>query len=122
MFGYFSNSLFGNEPELQYVERGVEQLYNQALDALNEEEYTRAFSCLKRLIDSTPVQHGQPKPNLNAYVKYVRDDYDESIIALDRYVELHPIPLIPPAYYLKGLNFYEQIVDVGRDQKLPPQR
>ena len=46
---------------------------------------------------------GNQSPTYERYVKYVRDDYDESIIALNRYIELHPnSPDTPYAYYLKG--------------------
>jgi len=38
---------------------------------------------------------------------------------LDRFIELHPgNPDVGYAYYLKGLSYYEQISDVGRDQKM----
>ena len=45
-----------------------------------------------------------------------------AVIALDRFIQLHPGHKdIPYAYYLKGLCFYEQISDVGRDQRITQQ-
>ena len=39
------------------------------------------------------------------------------MVALDRFVKLHPGNKDTPyAYFLKALNYYEQITDVGRDQ------
>ena len=60
---------------------------------------------------------------MSAYVKYVRDDYDESIIALNRYIELHPnSPDTPYAYYLKGSIFTNKSLMSAAIKKLPPWR
>ena len=53
-----------------------------------------------------------------AYAHYLEYEYDDAIIALDRFVELHPgYKDVAYAYYLRGLSYYDQIVDVGRDQR-----
>jgi outer membrane protein assembly factor BamD len=53
------------------------------------------------------------------YSHYQNQRYDEAIIALDRFIELHPGNRDAPyAHYLKALSYYEQISDVGRDQKM----
>src|SRR5262249_10332153 len=44
--------------------------------------------------------------------------YNEAIMAADRFITLHPGNKDAPyAYYLKAVSLYEQIVDVGRDQR-----
>src|SRR5690606_24162357 len=44
--------------------------------------------------------------------------YDEAILALNRFIELHPgSDNVDYAYYLKALSLYEQITDVRRDQQ-----
>jgi outer membrane protein assembly factor BamD len=54
-----------------------------------------------------------------AFSYYQSNKYDDAIIALDRFIQLHPGHRdIPYAYYLKALCFYEQISDVGRDQRM----
>src|SRR3546814_3111969 len=54
-----------------------------------------------------------------AYAFYQENAYDEAINALDRFIELHPgSPDAAYAYYLKAISYYEQIVDVRRDQKM----
>jgi outer membrane protein assembly factor BamD len=54
-----------------------------------------------------------------AYSLYQGNDYTAAVNALDRFIQLNPSnPNVDYAYYLKGLCYYEQIVDVGRDQKL----
>src|SRR3546814_14110802 len=55
---------------------------------------------------------------MSSYAFYQENSYDEAINALDRFIELHPgSPDAPYAYYLKAISYYEQIVDVRRDQK-----
>ena len=57
-----------------------------------------------------------------AFTYYQSNKYDDAIIALDRFIQLHPGHRdIPYAYYLKGLCYYEQISDVGRDQRMTQQ-
>jgi outer membrane protein assembly factor BamD len=54
-----------------------------------------------------------------AYSSYEDNEYDDAIIALDRFIQLHPGNRdIAYAYYLKGLSYYEQIADVRRDQEI----
>ena len=53
-----------------------------------------------------------------AYAHYQVNEYVEAIGALDQFIDLNPSnPNVDYAYY-KGLSYYEQIVDVGRDQNL----
>ena len=57
-----------------------------------------------------------------AYALYEDGKYDESIIAADRFIQLHPGHRdVAYAYYLKALDYYIQIADVGRDQKTTEQ-
>jgi outer membrane protein assembly factor BamD len=54
-----------------------------------------------------------------AFGYYQRNEYDDAIVALDRFIQLHPSNRDTPyAYYLKALSYYEQISDVERDQKM----
>ena len=59
---------------------------------------------------------------MSAYAFYEANDYDEAIAAAQRFIELHPGNAdVPYAYYLVGISYYEQISDVGRDQKMTEQ-
>ena len=54
---------------------------------------------------------------MSAYSLYQTNQYDEAVNALNRYIKFNPTSKsIDYAYYLKGLCYYERIVDVGRDQ------
>lgn len=52
-----------------------------------------------------------------AYALYKAEKYEDSIASVDRFIQLHPgSDLVPYAYYLRAMNSYDQITDVGRDQ------
>ena len=76
-----------------------------------------------KLFDEVERQHPYSvwatKAQLMAgFAHYQNNGYPEAIIALDRFIQLHPAnPDIAYAYYLMALCHYEQISDVGRDQK-----
>ena len=54
-----------------------------------------------------------------AYANYLDNQYDSAIVALDRFIQLHPSNKDAPyAYYLKGLSYYEQISNITRDQQM----
>ena len=56
---------------------------------------------------------------MSGYAAYSSQDYDEAILSLDRFTELHPgHENVDYAHYLKALSFYEQISDVARDQQM----
>jgi outer membrane protein assembly factor BamD len=106
-----------------YVERPVEQLYNEAQDLLergNPRQAGRAFEEVER---QHPYSQWATRAQLmSAYAYYEANNYDEAIAAAERFIELHPgHEDVPYAYYLIGVSYYEQISDVGRDQKMTAQ-
>jgi len=106
-----------DEPE--YVERPVEELYNEAVDAVEVEEYGQAADLFLEVERQHPYSIWATKAQLmSAYSYYEDGKYDDAILAVDRFIQLHPGNAdIAYAYYLKGLSYYEQITDVGRDQR-----
>ncbi|MHA1600426.1 MAG: outer membrane protein assembly factor BamD [Alphaproteobacteria bacterium] len=109
-----------SDDEPAYVERPVEDLYNSAMDQLLIAEYEEA----SRLFDEVERQHpysiwASKAQLMAAYAHYQDNDYDEAINALDRFIQLHPGNRDAAyAYYLRAISYYEQISDVGRDQKM----
>lgn len=97
----------------------VEELYNQAFDLSQAEKHKKAADAFNEVDRQHPYSDWATRAQLMAaYNYYEADDYDEAVAALDRYISLHPGSSdISYAYYLKGLSYYEQISDVGRDQK-----
>ena len=103
-----------------YVEQTVETLYNKALIEMESGNYTQASISFDEVDRQHPYSVWATKAQLmSAYALYQTNKYDEAIISLDRFIQLHPSNRDAPyAYYLKALSYYEQISDVGRDQKM----
>ncbi len=104
----------------EYVEEPVEDLYNEAMDLLGAGRRQEAAEVFDEVERQHPYSPWATKAQLMAaFAHYQKNQYDEAIIALDRFISLHPGNKdIAYAYYLKGLCYYEQISDVGRDQKM----
>jgi len=108
------------DDDAAYVERAVDDLYNTAFD----KTLTGDFRAAAPLFDEVERQHpysvwATQAQLMAAYALYQSNQYDDAVSALDRFIQLNPSHSdVDYAYYLKGLSFYEQIVDVGRDQKL----
>ncbi|MDE2228979.1 MAG: outer membrane protein assembly factor BamD [Alphaproteobacteria bacterium] len=106
-----------------YVEKPVDELYNSAMDMLAQEDYAKAADAFDEVEQQHPYSVWATRAQLmSAYALYQANKYDESIIAADRYIQLHPGNRdVAYAYYLKALDYYIQIEDVGRDQKTTEQ-
>ncbi|MFN3075683.1 MAG: outer membrane protein assembly factor BamD [Alphaproteobacteria bacterium] len=108
------------DKEEVYVERPVEDLYNEAMNLLQREEYKAAAKAFDEVERQHPYSVWATKAQLmSAYTYYQSSRYDEAVVALGRFIQLHPGHRdVAYAYYLKGLCYYEQITDVSRDQKV----
>lgn len=108
------------EEEFNYVERPVEELYNEAMDTLLAGSNERAAKLFDEVDRQHPYSPWASKAQLmSAYAHYRDNKYDEAVAGLDRFIQLHPGNAdVAYAYYLKALSYYEQISDVGRDQKM----
>lgn len=114
-------TIFGSvEQEQAQAERPVEEIYNNAMDLLETQWYETAAKEFDEVERQYPYSKWATRAQLMAgYAYYKEGRYDDAIIALDRFIELHPGNRDAPyAYYLKALSYYEQISDVGRDQKM----
>ena len=111
-----------SKPE-PYVERPVDKLYNAALNALLAGQYDRAAKAFEEVERQHPYSVWAVKAQvMAAYANYQANNYDEAILAARRFVELHPGNRdVAYAYYLIAISYYEQISDIGRDQKMTRQ-
>jgi len=98
----------------------VEVLYNKAANALDEGNSREAIQLFEEVERLHPYSQWSNKAQLmSGYAAYSDRNYDEAILALDRFTELHPgHENVDYAHYLKALSFYEQISDVARDQQM----
>ncbi len=103
-----------------YVERPVDEIYNEAMKVLEQKFFNDAAKLFDEVERQHPYSAWATKAQLMAAYSYYQDNnYDDAIISLDRFIQLHPSNRdVAYAYYLKGLSYYEQISDVTRDQKM----
>ena len=115
-----SSSSDENQPQ---IEESVDSLYNKAAAALDAGQYREATRYFEEVERQHPYSQWATQAQLmSAYASYEDQRYDEAIIALDRFIELHPGNKdIDYAHYLKALSYYEQISDVARDQFMTEQ-
>ena len=101
-----------------YAEANVGTLYNQAMDLLLAQRYKESAAKFADVDRQHPYSRWASRAQLMAaYAKYRDKKYDDAIIALDRFIQLHPNSSdIAYDRYLKGQAYYEQIKDIRRDQ------
>ncbi|MBM3572785.1 MAG: outer membrane protein assembly factor BamD [Alphaproteobacteria bacterium] len=120
--GVLALALWGcsSSNDLPYVERPVEDIYNEAVDTISERRYFKASQLFEEVERQHPYSAWATKAQLMAaYAHYQNNNYDQALIAVNRFIELHPSNRdVGYAYYLKALCYYERITDVGRDQKM----
>lgn len=106
-----------------YVERPVEELYNRAMDAMATSEWEAAAKGFDEVERQHPYSVWANKAQLMAaYAYYQKNNYTDAISSAERFIQLHPGSRETPyAYYLVAVSYYEQITDVGRDQKITQQ-
>ena len=109
--------------DLPYIARDVDTLYSGAKDRLDRRQYTQAAA----LFDEVERQHpysvwARRAQLMSAFSYYMGRDYTKSIESSQRFLSIHPGNKDAPyAYYLVALDYYEQISDVTRDQKITQQ-
>ena len=110
----------GAEEDSEYVERPVEELYNTALDQLQEGAYQDAALAFEEVERQHPYSQWATRAQLmSAFAFYQANAYDDAVAAAQRFIDLHPGNRdVAYAYYLIGISYYEQISDIGRDQKM----
>jgi outer membrane protein assembly factor BamD len=109
-----------NGDQEEYVEEPVDELYNRAMDFLQTGEDRQAARAFEEVERQHPYSEWATRAQLmSAYAFYEANDYDEAVAAAQRFIDLHPGNKdVAYAYYLIGVAHYEQISDVGRDQKM----
>jgi len=113
----------GNKADTKYVARDVDTLYNAAKDRLDRGQYKLAAA----LFDEVERQHpysvwARRSQLMSAFSYYLAREYPDSVKSAQRFLSIHPGNKDAPyALYLIALDYYEQIQDVTRDQKITQQ-
>jgi outer membrane protein assembly factor BamD len=109
--------------DTKFIARDVDTLYNLARDRLDRKQYKIAA----QLFDEVERQHpysiwARRAELMSAYSYYLGRSYNDSIASAQRFLSIHPGNRDAPyAYYLIAIDYYEQINDVTRDQKITQQ-
>ncbi|HJM51771.1 MAG TPA: outer membrane protein assembly factor BamD [Alphaproteobacteria bacterium] len=109
-----------SDDEREYVERPVEDIYNEAHATMLANDYFEAAELFDEVERQHPYSTWATKAQLMAAYSYYKiNEYDQAILAADRFLQLHPgNESAPYAFYLIAVSYYEQIADVGRDQNV----
>lgn len=107
----------------RYVARDVNTLYAAAKEKLDNQQYVVAAALFDEVERQHPYSPWARRAQLmSAFSYYMAQKYNESIQSSRRFLSIHPGNKDAAyAYYLIALNYYEQISDVTRDQKISEQ-
>jgi outer membrane protein assembly factor BamD len=97
----------------------ADKVYNEGLFLLNDkQDYAQAAKKFDQVDRENPYSDWARKALLmSAYAYYQANEYTDCINSAERYVTLHPgSPDAAYAQYLIGSSYYDQILDVSRDQ------
>jgi outer membrane protein assembly factor BamD len=106
-----------------YVEQPVEQLYGLGTRSLKTRRYEDAIAYFAEVERQHPYSSWARRAMLmTAYTEYLTGDWEASLATIDRFLALHPGNKDAAyAFYLRAMNYYERIRDVGRDQEITRQ-
>jgi outer membrane protein assembly factor BamD len=110
---------FFNKDEDYVPDDPADKLYNEGLFLLNnKQDYKEAAKKFDEVDRQNPYSDWARKALLmSAYSYYQANEYTDCINSAQRYVTLHPgSPDAAYAQYLIGSSYYDQILDVSRDQ------
>jgi len=102
-----------------YISRDVDVLYTLGFDSLEQRRWKLAAQAFDEVERQHPYSVWARRAQLmSAYAFYMDNDYDNAILAAQRFLSLHPgNQNASYAHYIIGVSHYEQITDVYRDQK-----
>lgn len=103
---------------LAYEERPVELLYATGADRLDRGLWVQAVDYFQEVERQHPYSEWSRRSILmQAFAHYQSNNYSDAIADADRFIQLYPgNPSAAYAHYIKAICYFEQIVDVGRDQ------
>src|ERR1700760_1410712 len=101
-----------------YVERPVEQIYADAWKKIDDHDWENAAKQFDEVERQHPYSVWARRAMLmSAFCYYQANKYTDAINTAEQYISLHPgSKEVAYAFYLKAMSYYEQIVDINRDQ------
>ncbi len=113
----------GPDASVAYVERPAESIYGEAFRSLDQGDYTIAAAQFDEVERQHPYSEwARRSMMMAAFANYQANNYEEAISDSQRFISLHPGNRNTAyAYYLIAICYFEQIMDVGRDQQVTQQ-
>lgn len=98
----------------------AEEAYLAGYHAFEKTDYEAAAEIFDQVEQNFPFSEWADKAQvMMAYSQYKRNEYNEALLTLDRFIQLHPgNKNTPYAIYLKGLCYFEQMSDTTREQEM----
>ena len=95
-------------------------LYNDAMELVKKRDFVDAAALFEDIERQYPYSKWSNQAQLmSGFCYYKSNMYNDSLDALERFIALYPgSSKISYAYYLRALNYFQQISDVERDQTL----
>jgi len=95
-------------------------LYSNAMNLVNKKDFVDAAMLFEDIERQYPYSKWSNQAQLmTSFCYYKSGMYNESLDSLERFIALYPgSKKISYAYYLRALNYFEQIKDVERDQSM----
>jgi len=102
-----------------YTERPAEQIYKSGLKKFDDHNYGSAAKEFDEVDRQHPYSEWALRAQLMAAYSYYQGlNYKEALKALENFIQENPgYKDVAYAYYLRALCYYEQIVDITRDQQ-----
>ena len=97
-----------------------EEAYLAGYHAFEKTDYETAAKAFDAVEENFPFSEWADKAQIMmAYSQYKQNEYNDAILTLDRFIQLHPgNKNTPYALYLKGLCYFEQMADTTREQEM----
>ena len=101
-------------------DKAAEEIFNSGERELIRRRYNDAAEKFKEVERLYPYSDWAKRALIMQVYSFHKDkEYENVVSAANRYIEFHPKDKdIPYAYYLIGLSYYDQVLAIGRDQKL----
>ena len=101
-------------------DKSAEEIFNSGERELVRRRYNDAAEKFKEVERLYPYSDWAKRALIMQVYSFHKDkEYENVVSAANRFIEFHPKDKdIPYAYYLIGLSYYDQVLSIGRDQKL----
>ncbi|MAI17579.1 MAG: outer membrane protein assembly factor BamD [Rhodobacteraceae bacterium TMED111] len=101
-------------------DKAAEEIFNSGERELLRRRYNDAAEKFKEVERLYPYSDWAKRALIMQVYSFHKDkEYENVVSAANRFIEFHPKDKdIPYAYYLIGISYYDQVLAIGRDQKL----